>query len=156
MATSAQVSLQIFLSIPTVRFGFRQRKSDGPTPTGFIRSRASPSGDHNQNCNKWVIRSKMVDQNPGLKSTVDVDRLVEFLYEDLHHVFDEQGLDPTAYDEEVRFRDPITKHDGIKGYLRNIALLRDLFSPEIIVHWVKKVPSNSFILYICFHIYILV
>lgn len=134
MAT-AQVSFQNFLSIPTVDFGVRPRKSYGPT-----RAAQSRTGSPNW---KSSIRSTLADQSRQ-KPTVDVDRLVDFMYDDLRHVFDEQGIDRTAYDEEVRFRDPITKYDGISGYMLNIALLREFFRPEIIFHWVKKVgPITS-------------
>ncbi|XP_022144957.1 uncharacterized protein LOC111014503 isoform X2 [Momordica charantia] len=126
-----QVSLQNFLSIPTVGCGFRPKKSGrktGPEPR-LLRSRTK--------VRKCVVRSRLADRSPP-KSTVDVDRLVDFLYEDLRHVFDAQGIDPTAYDEHVRFRDPITKYNGIRGYMLNIALLRQLFRPQFLLHWVKK------------------
>lgn len=121
------------LSIPTVGFGFRLRKSEGPTRTVAAAAAHKP-----QNHNHWGVGSKMGDHHKPAKSTVDVERLVEFLYDDLHHVFDEQGIDRTAYDEEVRFRDPLTKYDDIAGYLLNIALLRKFFRPQMILHWVKK------------------
>ncbi|XP_023530707.1 uncharacterized protein LOC111793169 isoform X1 [Cucurbita pepo subsp. pepo] len=120
------------LSTPSLGFGFR------PPNSGRLitRSRTVPSKPHTRN-SKWVVRLSLVDQNPP-KSTVDVDQLVDFLYEDLPHLFDKQGIDRTAYDDEVRFRDPITKHDTITGYLFNISLLRELFRPEFLLHWVKK------------------
>ncbi|CAN8265816.1 unnamed protein product [Cochlearia groenlandica] len=71
-------------------------------------------------------------------STVDMVNLVGFLYEDLPHLFDDQGIDRTAYDERVKFRDPITKHDTIKGYLFNISLLKNLFTPLFQLHWAKQ------------------
>lgn len=78
-----------------------------------------------------------MEQSPP-KSTVDMDKLVDFLYDDLPHLFDEQGIDRTAYDEKVKFRDPITKHDTISGYLFNIDLLRALFRPLFQLHCVKQ------------------
>ncbi|KAI8541625.1 hypothetical protein RHMOL_Rhmol08G0076500 [Rhododendron molle] len=89
---------------------------------------------------KWVVRLSLVEQNiqPKKSTTVDVERLVGFLYEDLPHLFDDQGIDRTAYDERVKFRDPITKHDSISGYLFNIALLKKLFRPDFQLHWVKQ------------------
>lgn len=89
---------------------------------------------------KWVLRLSLVDQNqPQSQSTgVDVKQLVDFLYDDLPHLFDDQGIDRTAYDELVKFRDPITKHDSISGYLFNIALLKNLFRPQFFLHWVKQ------------------
>ncbi|XP_015898161.3 uncharacterized protein LOC107431695 isoform X1 [Ziziphus jujuba] len=86
---------------------------------------------------KWATRLSLVEQSLP-KSTVDVERLVGFLYEDLPHLFDDQGIDRTAYDERVKFRDPITKHDTISGYLFNISLLKILFRPDFMLHWVKQ------------------
>lgn len=89
---------------------------------------------------KWALRLSLVDQNqPQSQSRgVDVKQLVDFLYDDLPHLFDDQGIDRTAYDERVKFRDPITKHDSISGYLFNIALLKNLFRPQFFLHWVKQ------------------
>ncbi|KAL2465601.1 SOUL heme-binding family protein [Abeliophyllum distichum] len=89
---------------------------------------------------KWVIRlrSTVEEQSPPKPSTVDVQKLVDFLYEDLPHLFDDQGIDRTAYDERIKYRDPITKHDSISGYLFNIAMLRKLFTPDFKLHWVKQ------------------
>ncbi|KAL1816087.1 hypothetical protein DCAR_0520457 [Daucus carota subsp. sativus] len=84
----------------------------------------------------WTVKMSMVEQSPT-KSTVDVKQFVEFLYEDLPHLFDDQGIDRTAYDERVKFRDPITKHDTISGYLFNIAMLKKIFTPDFYLHWVK-------------------
>ncbi|KAI3972201.1 hypothetical protein MKX01_011753 [Papaver californicum] len=71
-------------------------------------------------------------------TTVDMNRLVDFLYEDIPHVFDDQGIDHTMYDEWLRFRDPITKSDSIYGYLAYIFMLKHLFKPEIQLHYVKQ------------------
>ncbi|KAL9280083.1 putative SOUL hem-binding protein [Arabidopsis thaliana] len=71
-------------------------------------------------------------------STVNMEELVGFLYEDLPHLFDDQGIDKTAYDERVKFRDPITKHDTISGYLFNIAFLKNIFTPQFQLHWAKQ------------------
>lgn len=89
---------------------------------------------------KWSLRLSLVEQSPPVESTaVDVKQLVDFLYDDLPHLFDDQGIDRTAYDEHVKFRDPITKHDSISGYLFNISLLKVLFRPQFFLHWVKQV-----------------
>jgi Uncharacterized conserved protein (DUF2358) len=42
---------------------------------------------------------------------------MEFLKEDLKHLFDDQGIDPTAYDDAVDFVDPITKYGNARGRL---------------------------------------
>eukprot|EP00884_Botryococcus_braunii_P022101 jgi/Botrbrau1/8575/Bobra.0359s0038.1 len=64
------------------------------------------------------------------KTSKFIQEKMEFLKEDLKHLFDDQGIDPTAYDEAVEFVDPITKYDDIKGYLFNIAALRRVFDPD--------------------------
>lgn len=94
---------------------------------------------------KFGVRLSLAEQSPP-KSTVDVQRLVDFLYDDLPHLFDDKGIDRTAYDERVTFRDPITRHDTISGYLFNIALLKKLFQPDFNLHWVKQVYFSLWIL----------
>ena len=72
-------------------------------------------------------------------SAADAERLCEFLRADLPHLFDDVGIDRSAYDDRVRFRDPITRHDTIDGYLLNIRLLKLLFRPDFYLHAVKQV-----------------
>lgn len=72
-------------------------------------------------------------------SPAEAERLAEFLRADLPHLFDDVGIDRTAYDDRVRFRDPITRHDTIDGYLFNIRLLKLLFRPDFYLHSVKQV-----------------
>lgn len=130
MATT-QLSLQILRPLPAASqtcgrqsYGFQSRNS-------AIRTRKNL---------KWALRLSLVDQNqPQSQSRgVDVKQLVDFLYDDLPHLFDDQGIDRTAYDERVKFRDPITKHDSISGYLFNITLLKNLFRPQFFLHRVKQ------------------
>ncbi|EXB76273.1 hypothetical protein L484_025630 [Morus notabilis] len=97
---------------------------------------------------KLAVRSVSlnVDQYycaPKSSAVVDVKRLVDFLYEDLPHVFDDQGIDRTAYDEHVKFSDPITKHESLSGYLFNIAFLKTLFKPQLQLHWVKQTGPHE-------------
>ena len=80
---------------------------------------------------------------------VNAERLVGFLYDDLPHVFDDQGIDRTAYDELLKFRDPITKLDTLSGFLFNIALLKTLFRPELQLHWVKQVCLAMILVIVC-------
>ncbi|XP_071742278.1 uncharacterized protein [Rutidosis leptorrhynchoides] len=86
---------------------------------------------------KHSLKSSKVEQS-FKKSEVDVQRLVDFLYEDLPHVFDDHGLDWTAYEKDIKFQDPITKHDNINGYLFYISLLKLLFSANLQIHWIKQ------------------
>ena len=39
----------------------------------------------------------------------------EFLKEDLKHLFDDQGIDKSQYNDKVEFRDPITSYNSVKG-----------------------------------------
>ncbi|KAL0403866.1 UNVERIFIED_CONTAM: hypothetical protein Sradi_2027400 [Sesamum radiatum] len=92
---------------------------------------------------KWVVRERDTarpEQSLSEPTTSDdVQELVDFLYEDLPHVFDDQGIDETAYDEHIKYRDPITKHDSKSGYLFNIAMLRKLFGSHYLqLHWIKQ------------------
>eukprot|EP00983_Pelagomonas_calceolata_P012734 407557-Pelagomonas_calceolata.AAC.2 len=49
---------------------------------------------------------------------------VKFLKEDLKHLFDGKGIDASAYDDVVEFRDPITNYNSLSGYLFNIQMLK--------------------------------
>jgi hypothetical protein len=40
---------------------------------------------------------------------------MRFLKDDLQHLFDDQGIDKSQYDDVVEFRDPITKYDNASG-----------------------------------------
>ncbi|GLC36581.1 hypothetical protein PLESTF_001275600 [Pleodorina starrii] len=57
-----------------------------------------------------------------------------FLREDLKHLFDDQGIDASAYEAVVDFRDPITRYSSLSGYLFNIAFLRRAFDPRFTLH----------------------
>ncbi|OVA00523.1 SOUL heme-binding protein [Macleaya cordata] len=83
-------------------------------------------------------RLDLVDQIRPTKSTVDINQFVDFLYDDLPHVFDDQGIDVTMYDERLRFRDPLTKNDTLNEYLSYIALLKKVFRPQIQLHYVRQ------------------
>ncbi|KAJ0515405.1 putative SOUL heme-binding protein [Helianthus annuus] len=101
----------------------------------FIKQSRNRSLVNNRSC----IRVSLVEQIPSKSSKVDINRLVDFLYDDLPHLFDDQGIDRTAYDEQVKFLDPITKYDSISGYLFNIGMLKLVFSPKFQLHWVRQV-----------------
>ena len=40
---------------------------------------------------------------------------MEFLKKDLQHLFDDQGIDKSQYDDVVEFRDPITRYNNASG-----------------------------------------
>ncbi|XP_010925264.1 uncharacterized protein [Elaeis guineensis] len=125
-----------------------------PRPAAGKPARALPNAQHRPSrerkpalgagrISKWALRSSSssVEQSPPAPAgpgVVDAEGLVKFLYEDLPHLFDEQGIDRSMYDDRVRFRDPITKHDTIDGYLFNIGLLKVLFRPDFQLHHVRQ------------------
>jgi hypothetical protein len=59
-----------------------------------------------------------------------VAELIEFLKEDLQHLFDDIGIDQSKYEDNVIFSDPITKHSSLRGYLLNIDFLKKVFDPS--------------------------
>ena len=132
---NTKLSHQTFHPIPAVHVTSRRLS---PTitrlPLQFFKNKSlALKLKADQKSFKWAIGLSLVDQ------TVNAERLVGFLYDDLPHVFDDQGIDRTAYDELLKFRDPITKLDTLSGFLFNIALLKTLFRPELQLHWVKQV-----------------
>ncbi|KAK4785099.1 hypothetical protein SAY86_001788 [Trapa natans] len=84
------------------------------------------------------LQLKCIQRESSGNPAINMDRLVEFLYDDLPHIFDDQGIDRTAYEEHVKYRDPITKLGTISGYLFNIALLKTVFCPVFYLHSVKQ------------------
>ncbi|KAF3442700.1 hypothetical protein FNV43_RR16617 [Rhamnella rubrinervis] len=140
--SGVKLSHQNFRPNTPLCVSFRQPGSSRPAnyhllPPSKTLTYKSLSSPRTAESSKWTVRLSLVEESLP-KSTVDVEQLVGFLYEDLPHLFDDQGIDRTAYDERVKFRDPITKHDTISGYLFNIALLKNLFRPEFMLHWVKQ------------------
>ncbi|KAL5771327.1 hypothetical protein ACOSP7_015481 [Xanthoceras sorbifolium] len=136
--TSTQLPYQNFRPISGCCVTSRQLSTTVAFPPKWLKSRnLTVKTRHNL---KWAVKLSLVDQSTPPKSTVDVEveRLVGFLYDDLPRLFDDQGIDRTAYDERVKFRDPITKYDTISGYLFNISLLKILFRPDFQLHWVKQ------------------
>eukprot|EP00249_Psilotum_nudum_P001516 c14009_g1_i2 orf=610-1887(-) len=69
--------------------------------------------------------------------------LLAFLEDDLVHLFDETGIDKRRYERNVEFRDPITRHNTLDGYLFNIQMLRFLFSPIFELQCVKQTGPNE-------------
>lgn len=53
-----------------------------------------------------------------------VQERMAFLEDDLQHLFDDQGIDTSAYENVVDFLDPLTKLNSAKGYMANINMLR--------------------------------
>ncbi|KAF8406988.1 hypothetical protein HHK36_006109 [Tetracentron sinense] len=139
MAT--HLSDYIYRPIPNICISCRRSSTTKPAGVSLPPLKCLGNGNiavrTDQNLIKWAVRLSLVEQNTP-KSGIDENGLVDFLYEDLPHLFDDQGIDRTMYDERVRFRDPITKHDTISGYLFNIHLLKRLFSPDFQLHWVKQ------------------
>lgn len=45
----------------------------------------------------------------------DLQERMDFLTRDLQHLFDDQGIDKSQYDDVVEFRDPITQYNNASG-----------------------------------------
>lgn len=73
----------------------------------------------------------------------NVQEMMEFLKDDLPHLFDDQGIDESKYGDVVDFQDPITKYDSLGGYLFNIKMLRFVFNPEFILHGLWQSGPNE-------------
>lgn len=76
--------------------------------------------------------------NTGAEDVALVESMIEFLKEDLTHLFDDQGIDTSKYDETVMFEDPITKYDSIQGYVNNIRFLKTVFNPQFILRDIRR------------------
>ncbi|CAM6103392.1 unnamed protein product [Calypogeia fissa] len=98
--------------------------------------------------NHGVICSALAPTSTKEQQEYDYDspkmkELVVFLEKDLIHLFDEQGIDKSMYDEKVEFRDPITQYSSLDGYLFNIQFLRRFLTPKFELHSVKQTgPSD--------------
>ena len=75
--------------------------------------------------------------------TTTVLELIEFLKEDLQHLFDDQGIDKSKYEENVIFSDPITKHSSLRGYLLNIEFLKKVFDPKFNLLDIRQTGPNE-------------
>eukprot|EP01023_Acetabularia_acetabulum_P034175 TRINITY_DN3209_c0_g1_i1.p1 TRINITY_DN3209_c0_g1~~TRINITY_DN3209_c0_g1_i1.p1 ORF type:complete len:403 (-),score=60.35 TRINITY_DN3209_c0_g1_i1:106-1314(-) len=82
--------------------------------------------------------SKPVDQTDALAA-----EMMEKLQADQMHLFDDVGIDPNLYEDVVDFRDPVTKYDNIQGYIFNIKMLKNVFSPDYIMHDIRKTGENE-------------
>ena len=98
---------------------------------------------------------------------------MEFLKKDLQHLFDDQGIDKSQYDDVVEFRDPITQYNNASGttglhteqqaeaesglptkdscneahvcagYMFNIGMLKRVFNPTFELHDIKQTGENE-------------
>lgn len=87
-------------------------------------------------------RSTRDAQTAGTK-TIDMQDKIKFLRDDLTHLFDDQGIDQSAYDDKVKFEDPITKYSSVQGYVFNIKLLRRVFAPTFQLHDIKQTAPHE-------------
>uniref|UniRef100_A0A1D1XUV7 Heme-binding-like protein At3g10130, chloroplastic n=1 Tax=Anthurium amnicola TaxID=1678845 RepID=A0A1D1XUV7_9ARAE len=136
------LSNQFFRPFPGFRSSSSRRTNAGVPTVGvkFPGAAGVASSAGHLNPRRRAIRGSLAEQSPPrqMAAEVDVEGLVQFLYDDLPHLFDDQGIDRAMYDDRVRFRDPITRHDTIDGYLFNIRLLRLLFRPDFQLHHVRQ------------------
>lgn len=124
-----------------------QRFSKQPTtiPQAFKRHTS-----HSQiKCKEFrVIRSVQTAVSSGSDVAMEqqdqiVPNLIEFLKEDLNHLFDDQGIDQSKYEDNVIFSDPITKHSSLRGYLLNIDFLKKVFDPTFNLLDIRQTGPNE-------------
>ncbi|CAL8466016.1 g5552 [Coccomyxa elongata] len=90
-------------------------------------------------CERISISSQAVSAVQEAPSTSEfIQERMDFLKEDLTHLFDDQGIDQSQYDDVVEFRDPITSYNDAKGYMFNIAMLKRVFAPTFQLHDIKQ------------------
>ncbi|GLI62228.1 hypothetical protein VaNZ11_004825 [Volvox africanus] len=85
-----------------------------------------------------------VTQNKSATPKFDMESKMRFLREDLTHLFDDQGIDASAYEAVVDFRDPITRYSSLSGYLFNIAFLRRAFDPRFVLHDMRPAEDEPY------------
>lgn len=137
LPTPMAVSFRLRPCATTVSSSSQSRR-----PRLAARARAAPPGGAVAPASSAASKQDEQEETGGGGgglSAADAERLCEFLRADLPHLFDDVGIDRSAYDDRVRFRDPITRHDTIDGYLFNIRLLKLLFRPDFYLHAVKQV-----------------
>lgn len=99
-------------------------------------------------CAGTMVGRRTILQNDSVKRRrvarmATHDALVEFLREDLQHLFDDQGIDVTKYEDSVQFEDPITRHTTIQGYTQNIQFLKNVFNPTFILRDIKQTGESE-------------
>ncbi|KAG0620713.1 hypothetical protein M758_4G237700 [Ceratodon purpureus] len=104
---------------------------------GMLRRRGSGGGDGKRGAAQAESSTLEKEKKKGLPEGY-MEEMQQFLWKDLVHLFDEQGIDKSMYDDKVEFRDPITKYDSLNGYLINITVLRTVFRPIFELHSVKQ------------------
>ena len=65
-------------------------------------------------CTYFLILWPLHSSGTTLMNVVLQERM-DFLKEDLQHLFDDQGIDKSQYNDRVEFRDPITSYNDVSG-----------------------------------------
>ena len=81
------------------------------------------------------------EESKGLTGET-LQKLKQDLTEDLSHLFDDRGIDPKLYAENVVFTDPLSKYESFSGYNFNIQMLKNVFKPIYTMHSIEK--TNDF------------
>ncbi|KAI8464718.1 MAG: SOUL-domain-containing protein [Monoraphidium minutum] len=88
-------------------------------------------------------QSSAAPASSGSGGGLDMKAKMEWLKEDLSHLFDDKGVDPDGYDTRVEFLDPITKYSSVQGYLFNIKFLKLAFTPQFTLHDLRVTGSSE-------------
>ena len=78
---------------------------------------------HRHSLPQQTTAFKIIDSTLCKTRACLVQQKMEFLRGDLTHLFDDHGIDQSAYDAKVNFEDPITRYSTVKGvYLQRCLL----------------------------------
>ncbi|KAK9837901.1 hypothetical protein WJX74_007465 [Apatococcus lobatus] len=106
-------------------------------------SRTPPGAWRNTRLNAAAADQKVDQFQTGPASSDFMQERMDFLKADMKHLFDDQGVDKSQYDEKVDFRDPITKYGSISGYLFNISMLKVVFAPIFELHDLRQTAEHE-------------
>ena len=126
-----------------VRF-HRQRVAASSFESSSSSSSSSSSVDVDgaaQTTTTTTETRKEEEESKGLTGET-LQKLKRDLTEDLSHLFDDRGIDPKLYAENVVFTDPLSKYESFSGYNFNIQMLKNVFKPIYTMHSIEK--TNDF------------
>ena len=104
-------------------------------------SSSSSSVDVDGAAQTTTTERRKEEESKGLTGET-LQKLKQDLTEDLSHLFDDRGIDPKLYAENVVFTDPLSKYESFSGYNFNIQMLKNVFKPIYTMHSIEK--TNDF------------
>ena len=138
------------------RSGSGRRRSSRSDVVRFHHQRVAASSSESSSSSSSSSSSVDVDGAAQTRTTTEtikeeeskgltgetLQKLKQDLTEDLSHLFDDVGIDPKLYAENVVFTDPLSKYESFTGYNFNIQMLKNVFKPIYTMHSIEK--TNDF------------